>query len=320
MGAKNIYERFVWFDHRVKSKKYPNATSLSKQFEISLKTAQRDVEFMRDRLNCPLIYEKSIKGYFYEDDKFSLPMMYLSAEELTSLLIARKFLKDISESYIGDDISAVVQKITAILQKHLAEENLIDDALSFQLVEYSPTPEEIFKKVLEGCLKRSSLTFEYYSPAYDIATLRTTDPYHLLNYMGTWHLIAYCHKRKDIRNFVFHRINNLVIQDRTFTVPKSFNIKEHLKSAFGIYKGKPLKDVTLRFSPLKSRWVAGQIWHKDQKVKSLKDGSLELTFPVASFEEIKMAILKHGSGIEAIKPKALRELIKAEAKKILKIY
>ena len=49
MGSKNIYERFIWFDSKTKNKKYPNATSLANQFEISLKTAQRDIEFMRDR-------------------------------------------------------------------------------------------------------------------------------------------------------------------------------------------------------------------------------------------------------------------------------
>ena len=50
MGTKNIYERFVWFDDQVKRKKFPNATSLAEQFEISAKTAQRDIDFMRDRL------------------------------------------------------------------------------------------------------------------------------------------------------------------------------------------------------------------------------------------------------------------------------
>jgi hypothetical protein len=50
MGTKNIYERFIWFDDQVKLKKYPNATSLPKRLEVSLKTAQRDVKFMRERL------------------------------------------------------------------------------------------------------------------------------------------------------------------------------------------------------------------------------------------------------------------------------
>jgi predicted DNA-binding transcriptional regulator YafY len=54
--------------------------------------------------------------------------------------------------------------------------------------------------------------------------------------------------------------------------------------------------------------------------KFLQDGSLELTFPVANFAEITMEILKHGAGVEVIKPKALREISKEEAKKIAKIY
>src|SRR3990170_7511366 len=105
MGNKNIYERFIWFDDRARHKKFPNTTTLSSRFEISVKTAQRDIEFMRERLNCPLIYDKTRKGYYYEDDTFSLPLMYLSSEELASLLIARKFLKDISGGYVGKEIS-----------------------------------------------------------------------------------------------------------------------------------------------------------------------------------------------------------------------
>jgi len=63
MGLRNIYERMA----------YPNANSLALRFEISTKTAQRDIDFMRDRLNCPLHYDRSRKGYYYEDSTFSLP-------------------------------------------------------------------------------------------------------------------------------------------------------------------------------------------------------------------------------------------------------
>ncbi len=80
MGTKNIYERFVWFDHQVRAKRFPNTTSLAEKFEISTKTAQRDIEFMRDRLRCPLDYDPSRKGYYYDDETFSLPMIYLSSE------------------------------------------------------------------------------------------------------------------------------------------------------------------------------------------------------------------------------------------------
>ena len=51
MGVKNIYERFVWFDRKVRAKKYPNTTTLAEQFEISTKTAQRDIDMKEDAID-----------------------------------------------------------------------------------------------------------------------------------------------------------------------------------------------------------------------------------------------------------------------------
>ena len=47
MSEQIIYERFFWFDERVKAKAYPNAAKLAERFEISSKTAQRAIEFMQ---------------------------------------------------------------------------------------------------------------------------------------------------------------------------------------------------------------------------------------------------------------------------------
>ena len=320
MGAKNIYERFVWFDDRVRARKFPNATSLSEQFETSTKTAQRDIDFMRDRLLCPLDYDPSQKGYCYDDDTFSLPMVYLSSEELSALLIARKMLQDTSGGSIGHEISSVVDKITNILKKRSVAADQIDDAFSFQLIEYSPAPEAVFKAVLEGCLKKRRLSFTYYSPAAEEKSERTVEPYHLFNYMGTWHTIGYCHLRKEIRDFALSRISEPKVLAESFEIPAEFDFKKYFLSTFGLFKGKSTEEVTIRFTPEKSKWIKDQIWHKDQKVKYLKDGSIELSFPVSDFSEIKMEILKHGGMVEVIKPKILRDLIKAEAQKIAKIY
>jgi predicted DNA-binding transcriptional regulator YafY len=320
MGAKNIYERFVWFDGKVKAKTYPNTTSLANQFEISTKTAQRDIDFMRDRLRCPLQYDRGRKGYYYRDDTFSLPMIYLSPEELSALLIARKTLKDISGGTLGREISSILNKITNILTKHNIKEDGIDNTFSLQLVEYSPATENTFQTVLEGCLKNKRLSFTYFSPAKEEMNERTVDPYHLFNYMGTWHLLAKCHLREEIRDFALNRISGAKVLCEAYEIPADFDFKKYFLSSFGLYKGKSIKEVTIRFSPLKAKWIKDQVWHKDQKVRSLEDGSLELSFPVSDFSEIKMEILKHGDMVEVIKPKTLRDLIKAEAEKIAKIY
>ncbi len=108
--------------------------------------------------------------------------------------------------------------------------------------------------------------------------------------------------------------------NESFKIPAEFDFKKYFLSTFGLYKGKSTQEVTLRFTPEKSKWIKGQIWHKDQRVKLLNDGSLEISFPVSDLSEIKREILKHGDEVEVIKPKNLRNLIKVEAEKIVKIY
>lgn len=320
MAAKNIYERFIWFDEKARAKRFPNATGLAGRFEISAKTAQRDIEFMRDRLRCPLLYDKSRKGYFYEDRTFSLPLIYLSSAELSALMLARTILRDFSGDCLSGEISSAVDKITSIISNHAARPDNIDAVLSFHLIEYAPAPEHILRTVLEACIRKQCISFQYSSPAAEEKTERTVDPYHIFNYMGTWHLIGFCHLRNDLRDFRLNRIASPLVLDDTFTVRNRFDFRSYFQSTFGIYKGESAKEITIRFFPEKAKWVRGQIWHRDQKERLLGDGSLELTFPVADFAEIGREILKHGSGVEVVRPESLRKLVHTEAEKITEIY
>lgn len=78
--------------------------------------------------------------------------------------------------------------------------------------------------------------------------------------------------------------------------------------------------VTLRLNPSKVPWLEGLVWHQQQTKKVLKDGSQEITFPVSNYAEVVMEVLRHGSGVEVIKPKELRALVKIEAQKIANLY
>jgi len=128
-------------------------------FEVSPRTAQRDIEFMRDRLSCPLVYDQSLKGYFYQDETFSLPSIYISSEELSALLITRKMLQGISAAYIGDELSILIDKVTSILKKHVVDEAVIDDAVSIQQIAYVPPPEGVFRLCSKAALREGALDF-----------------------------------------------------------------------------------------------------------------------------------------------------------------
>ena len=92
MGDFVKFERFVWFDRQIRKQRYPNARNLAGHFEVSHKTAQRSIDFMRDRLIAPLEYDPSKKGYYYLDDSFELPHFQATQEEVLSVLLARSLI------------------------------------------------------------------------------------------------------------------------------------------------------------------------------------------------------------------------------------
>jgi predicted DNA-binding transcriptional regulator YafY len=64
MGDQLYLERFVWFGNEARRERFPNANKLGEHFEIAPKTAQRSIDHFRDRLQAPLEYDQSHKGYY----------------------------------------------------------------------------------------------------------------------------------------------------------------------------------------------------------------------------------------------------------------
>ena len=44
---------------------YPNAQKLAEKLEVSAKTVQRDIEFLRDRLRAPIEYDARRWGFYF---------------------------------------------------------------------------------------------------------------------------------------------------------------------------------------------------------------------------------------------------------------
>src|ERR1051325_108348 len=86
-------ERMMRIHQEIASGSFPNATTLARSLEVSTKSIQRDLEFMRDRLNLPVEYDASRTGYFYNGEVNSFPTMQITEGELVALVIAEKALE-----------------------------------------------------------------------------------------------------------------------------------------------------------------------------------------------------------------------------------
>jgi len=322
MASKIILERFLWFQNEIKQGRYPNTKTLAEKFEITRKTAQRDIEFMRDRLNAPLMYIPGHRGFTYEDHTYDLPGFWLGEEALISLLLAYRLVSAVPDKSLKTSLrSFLEQLLTKISHSQTMTVKDLNSKISVRNIAYSKTSEKIYHAMLEALLNAGPVKIEYHSPHNSQITTRDILPLHLLHYMGTWHIIAHCALKNELRDFVLSRIQTIAPCARTITARfSSGHVRDYIRKTFGIFHGKQTKSVCLCFSKDVSPWISEQVWHPAQKTFIKKDGRLCLTIPVADFREIKREILKYGSQVEVISPKALRNEIRNEIGKMKKIY
>ena len=67
--------RMMKFHEWLMENRYPNCRQMAEEFEVSAKTVQRDVNFMRDRMSLPIEYDKGRFGFRYTRAVSGFPSM-----------------------------------------------------------------------------------------------------------------------------------------------------------------------------------------------------------------------------------------------------
>jgi predicted DNA-binding transcriptional regulator YafY len=320
MGVFPQLERILWLDRRLKEKLYPNAFQLAEHFEVSHKTAQRDIDILRDRFQAPMEYNPSRKGYHYTEDHFELPCLPASQQEVLCLVLARSILAHSAGGYISREIDSFLEKLFCTAAGIGLTPKAADRLFSATWSGYTPAQEEIFRQVAWALVKQRVVAFSYRSPLSETATFRRAEPHHLQHYMASWVLTAWCHNRCDWRKFYLARMSEVTVLEETFDPKPERSWRHLLEGAFGLFQGDQTVPVTLRFTAFRARWIREQHWHPDQQITENPDGSLDLTLPAADFREIKLKILQFGADAEVLAPESLRQEIKVEIDRMKSVY
>lgn len=301
--------------------------TLREALEVSPATLKRDIQYLRDRLNAPIIWDRDAGGYRFERDnapagsQFELPGLWFNASEIHALLTMQHLLATLDQSgLLGPHIQPMMARLNGLLGS--ADNTGEEIRKRVRIIGAGARRMQLhhFEKVGSALLQRKRLLITYRARGKNEITEREISPQRLVHYRENWYLDAWCHLRRELRSFA---VDSIIKADLLETPAKSVSEKtldEVLGTGYGIFSGKKVQWAKLKFTPERARWVAQEKWHPKQKSKFEPDGSYLLEIPYSDDRELVMDILRHGPAVEVLAPPKLRARVSEQVERMQERY
>lgn len=312
------YERILALHRQFKAARYPvPVQSLMDELGCSRATLYRDLAFLRDALGAPL---ESVgeNGYRYDEahaQRFELPGLWLSSDELHALLAAHQMLEKTGQGVLSGALQPLKARIDSLLAQQAGGRRWPVERVRVIASGVRRRDEAAFRLVASGVLERRQLEFDYLARSTNERSHRHVSPQRLTHYRDNWYLDAFDHDREALRSFSVDRIGHVRLHDEAARDIADAELDQHLASSYGIFSGAPKGIATIVFSAKAARWVADEHWHSKQEGRFLPDGRYELKLPYSNARELLMDVLRYGADAQITAPPALR----AQARSILQL-
>jgi predicted DNA-binding transcriptional regulator YafY len=307
-------ERFHKIIRLLKDRRVVSRDAFLEALGISRATFKRDLEYLRDRMDAPILWDAEAGGYRLaaesgEPQNYELPGLWLNAGELHALLAMEQLLEGLQPGLLGPHVRPLRDRIRRLIEvgEHSAEE--VGRRIRVLEVGSRPVEPECFQALASAVLSRRRLRIRHYNRVRGETSERVVSPQRLVHYRDNWYLDAWCHERQALRTFSADVIEAAEMLERGAREVPEAKLDRHLGSGFGIFSGARTELAVLQFSADRARWVSRENWHPEQEGQFQLDGSYLLKVPYSDPRELVMDILKYGPDVEVLAPAALAELV-----------
>ncbi|MDA8216524.1 MAG: WYL domain-containing protein [Dehalococcoidales bacterium] len=291
---------------------------LARAFEISERRLQQDLEIIVHRLHMPLDHCQT--GYYFTEHR-ALPAVTFAFGEAVALLLAA----GVGQATAGVDsaqLAAALARLEALFPpelRHLLGALHTDGTATGA----DPRRQRLLEVLQEAIATRTTVTMSYATASRDgEVTERAVDPYALVPYVRSFHLVAYCHLRREVRVFKVDRIQHLRPTAERFTMPADFDVAAYLGEGWGLMRGVAREPelVQIRLRPRAGRWVSEERWHPSQQAEWQADGTLLFSLRVGVTPAFVRWVLYYGADAEVLRPAWLAEEVRRQAEAISTLY
>jgi predicted DNA-binding transcriptional regulator YafY len=176
--------------------------------------------------------------------------LWLTEENVVAIALAVRLASSVPDERMKQGLCSFLDDLLGGSGKRGLCSADIAELISVKNVEYSKVSSPHFPAIADALLKGNSLEITYHSPHMNETTIRSIRPMHLLLYMGSWHVIAYCAMKNGLRDFMVSRIRSAKLAADRLPLPRSLpSVKDYVRKNFGIMQVKKGVPVKLRFTP-----------------------------------------------------------------------
>lgn len=309
------YARMMKIHELLASGTFPNCSVLAGEFEVSYKTVQRDIDFMRDQMLLPIDYDSSRHGFCYTKPVTSFPAVQITHGEVVALLVAQKAVEQYRGTAFEKPLRAAFEKMTSGMpEEGTFSIHELSRAISFRPVGAAVQELQLFDVLSDAVLNRRVIEFDYHSLQDKNAARRRVEPYHLGCIGNQWYLIANDLVRGKLRTFALTRLTRPKVLKTTFRRPEKFSLDRMMAGSFAAFETGEVRTIRLRLDPFAARLASERLWHKSQKLRPLPGGGAELSLEVGIAPDLENWILGWGRHAEVLEPDELREQVAATAR------
>lgn len=291
---------------------------------VSRATVKRDIQYLRDRLYAPIVWNRHLQGYKYENPRqdfprFSLPGLWFNSSEVYALLAMEHMLTEIEPDLLRSRIKPLHERIRKLLGSggHSADE--ITRRIRVPRIAVRLVNPRHFQIISGALLGRKRLFIRHYNRVNGKETEREISPQRLVYYRDNWYMDGWCHLRKDVRSFSVDALSQVEFRDKRAKDVKEEQLDGELHG-YGIFSGSETRKAILRFTPERARWVSREVWHPAQQSHFDERGRYILAVDYSDDRELIMDIMKYGPDVEVLEPPQLRRKIHTLIEQTREVY
>ncbi len=260
-------ERFYKVEQLLKARRAVPFRALLEELEVSESTVRRDLDYLRDRLHAPIVWDRALRGYRLDPDAppHELPGLWFNSAELHALLTFYHLLDRLEPGLLSPHIRPLQDRIRGLLGSRDHSFREVTRRIRVLPLASRRKSSRLFGTLVHALLKRRRLILVHYSRARDEETEREVSPQRLVHYRDNWYLDAWDHGRNGLRTFAVDAIRKAALSEARARAVSDRALDAELGSGYGIFAGRRTRKARLRFTPERARWVAHEDWHPKQR-------------------------------------------------------